>query len=116
MSKAKEKTQTNDKFKIKKKVTGVPFLKIESGSAVYVEFTSPITVGQMKKKVANFVNIVNLETGEIQKLLLGSVLSKILIENYPNDSFINKKFQIIKGEKVKGAENEYFEYEVSEIE
>lgn len=102
--------------KNRKKVTGIPFLKIEVAQPVYVKFTSPITTGLMKKKPAQFVNVTNLETGEIQKLLLGTVLVRQLLDNYGDDSFIGKDFEIIKGEKVKGGDNEYYEYEINEIE
>ena len=102
--------------KKRKKVTGIPFLKINVAEPVYVKFTSLITSGLMKKKPAQFVNVINLETGEIAKLLLGTVLTRQLLDNYGDDGFLNKDFEIIKGEKVKGGDNEYYEYEINEIE
>ncbi|MDX1939681.1 MAG: hypothetical protein SFU99_03970 [Saprospiraceae bacterium] len=116
MSKVEKMSKEKPKFKVVKKVTGVPFLKIETHKPVYVRFTSPITVGQMKKKEAFFSTVDNMETGEVMKLLVNKVLSRQLNENYPNDSFVGKTFEIIKGEKKQGNENAYYEFELTEIE
>lgn len=116
MSKSKKETSIDPQFKVKKKITGIPFIKIESGDAVYIRFDSNMYSGLMKKKPAVFANVTNLKTGEICKLLLNRVLEKTIHENYPNDSFVAKSFCIIKGEKVKGGENDYYEFELSEIE
>lgn len=112
----KESKKSEFKYKSVKKVTGVPFLKIETHEPVFITFRSAITVGMMKKKTAQFALITDLQTGEDKKLLLGSVLARTLLENYADDSFVGKSFRIEKGEKVKGGENEYFEYDLEEIE
>lgn len=117
MAKEQKVTKLSTKFKSVKKVTGIPFLKIEPGNTVYVRFESNITVGMMKKKPAEFASVTNMETGELNKMLLGKVLSRTLLENYPQDSFIGKTFAITKGaDKVEGSENAYFEYELEEVE
>lgn len=111
-----EKMNSNFKFKSVKKVTGIPFHKIEIGKPSFLRFTSPITLGVMKKKPAEFANVDNLESGEVMKLLLGKVLSRQLLEAYPEDGFIGKCFRIEKGEAVEGNENKYYPYEIEEIE
>lgn len=111
-----KKTDNEKLFKTVKKVSGVPFIKIEPHEPAFVRIDTPITQGMMKKKLANFAMVTDLLSGEPRKLLVNTVLAKILLEGYPNDTFIGLSFRIEKGEKVEGAENSYYEFEVSEIE
>lgn len=103
-------------YKTVKKLTGVEFLMVEPHKPVFVKITGVIFRGTLKKKPASSVPVVNLETGEVMKLLLGKVLERQLLESYGDEGFVNKSFRIEKGERVKGQENEYFEFEVEEIE
>lgn len=116
MSKAKKSDDSQFKFKSVRKLTGIQFLVLETHKPVFVTITSLITRGVLKKKPASSVTVTNVETGEIQKLLLGRVLERQLLENYGEEGFLNKTFRIERGEKVKGNENEYYEFEIEEIE
>lgn len=104
-------------FKVKQQVSGVSMLKVETGDVVHVKFTSAFKVGKIKNNPATLASVVNLETGEIAKIIVSKVLFNILEENYPNESFVGKSFRIEKGEKVKGKAggNAYNEFEVFEL-
>lgn len=92
-----EKTQPS--FKVKKKVSGVEFLKLEIGQTIYVTITSDFTAGLMKKKQAVFMNVTDLNTGKPHKMIVPAMLHTLLNDNYANGSFVGLSFAITKGEK-----------------
>jgi hypothetical protein len=57
--------------------------------------------------------VVNLETGEIVQIIVGSVLESELKREYPDDSYIGKGFQIQKA-KIQGKR--YAAYQIAELE
>lgn len=103
-------------YKVKRKVSGQKLFQFPILEPVAAKIVSGFTAGLIKKKQAVFLQIMLVETGEIVKIIVPSVLHRLLEENYPNESFNGLVFEFIKGEKVKGAENEYSTFELNEIE
>lgn len=112
-------------FTVKKLVT-VPLLKVpDTGVPVYVKVTSAIfqakdTNGKtvdasgVKQKPPMLAHVINLETGEVQQIIVGTVLESELKEGYPDDKYVGLSFEI-KKHKPTGAKK-YAMYQISEIE
>lgn len=115
-AKKKLETAATSQFKRTKKVENSNLLEIKVHEPIFVRFESTFLSKLMKKKPATFAPVTNVETGEVAQILLGTVLVRLIEENYPNQTYVGKTFEIIKGEKVKGSDNSYFEYELFEIE
>lgn len=112
---------------ILKRVT-MPTMKLVPNVPAYVKILDKIFLakeqklkeGEKKedqKKPPMIFNVVNLETGEAMQLVAGAVVQSEIVENYPDDSYVNKCFMIIKGKKkeLSGGRG-YFTYEIAQIE
>lgn len=126
MTKAKEATQETSaaelpQFKIKRAIT-LPLLKFAIDVPVYVKITEPMFVGKeikgtgekAKMEPATLANCINLETGEQCQIIIATVLKSIITEEFENESYVGKGFQIIKGAKASGKA--YNPYTVAELE
>ena len=108
------------KFKVKKLVT-VPLLKFVIDQPIYVKITSPIFLGKevkgsgdsSKMEAAHLANIINLETGEEQQIIIAKVVQGVLDEEYPNQGYVGKAFQLTK--LAKGSGKRYNPYTVAEL-
>jgi len=61
-------------------------------------------------------NVINLPTGELVQIMLGSVLKGIMTDEYPNDSYVGKGFVIELTEKKRGRSGgNYNTYKVAEL-
>lgn len=92
------------------------FLVIEEGDIVQVKILTPLIMGKMKNKSCYKVTVLDYNDNKNKTLIVSAVLKNILMDNYSDDGFVNKSFEITKGEKVKGTENTYNSFDVSEIE
>lgn len=93
-----EAPKTDFKFKVKNHIT-IPLLKFTNHVPVYVKFTAPTYTGRIvddKKEPPTMARVINLETGELNDIILGTVLISTLNENFPDDGYINKMFKIEK--------------------
>lgn len=59
-------------------------------------------------------HVVNLETGEVQQIIIGSILESELKDAYPEDGYVGKGFEI-KKQKPTGNKR-YAMYQIAEIE
>lgn len=106
-----------------KKILTLPLLKMAEGSPIYIKFTAPHFVGKQvaeadgkKKEPPIMANVVNLPTGELVQIMLGSVLVGILRDEYPNDAYVGKGFEIMLTEKKRGRNGgNYNTYKVAEL-
>lgn len=114
-TKKKLETVANNKYARKKKVENLPMIKIGEGQTVFFKINGPAIAKTMKNKPAVFLPVIDLNTGEVGQTLAGAILLRQLDENYPNQSYVGKSFEITKGEKVQGKSNEYFEFEIYEL-
>ena len=89
-----------------KRIT-VPKMRLIADVPVYVKITDKIT-----KEV---FNVTNIETGEVCRLIAGSIVRKELEDNYPKDKYVNKCFMIVKGKKKGTGTRSYYTHEISEI-
>lgn len=123
------------KFKIARHVT-VPLLKVpDNGTPVYVKITgeiftaketgegrnrgsaTPAVPGQEPKakvQPPKLAHVVNLETGQVQQIIVGAILESELNDTYPNASYLNKSFEIKKHAPTGGKR--YAMYAITEIE
>lgn len=126
-AKAKETTQevvkqaAAPKFKVKRNIT-LPLIKPQIDVPVYIQVTSAVFVGKAIQKAgdgkdmepAKLVNCVNLETGEEAQIIVPSVLGGIFEDEYPEQAYVNKGFQITKHAKASGKR--YHAFSVAELE
>lgn len=125
MAKNESQTQTEEQkkvvvpsfnFKVTKIVT-VPLLKPSIDVPFYVTITGAIFLGKQvddKMEQAHLVNVTNLETSESQQIIVPAVLLSLLTEEYPDNSYIGKSFQLIKHAKPSGKG--YHPFTMNEIE
>lgn len=111
-------TKTVKKFNVVKKVENNKLLKMELGKPLHITIVSDFIAGVMKKKQAVFLDVIDLDNadGEVKRIICPVVLHRLLDESYPRGLFVNKSFKVIKGDKVDGAENQYSQIELYEIE
>jgi hypothetical protein len=112
--------KTAPSFQVKRAIT-LELLKPALDVPVYVLIKTPIKVGKAIVKAgeqnmepAKVVNCTNLETGEDVQMIIPSVLNAILTEEYPDDTYVGKGFQIIK--RAKTAGKRYHTFNVAELE
>ncbi len=104
------------------KILTLPLLKMVEGVPIYIKFTAPTFVGKQIKEATNkeppvMANVINLATGELVQIMLGSVLQGILADEYPNDAYVGKGFVIQLTEKKRGKSGgNYNTYKVAELE
>lgn len=106
------------------KILTLPLLKLVEGVPAYVKFTGPTFVGKKitedagakAKEPPIMANVINLPTGELVQIMLGSVLQGILKDEYPNDAYVGKGFVIQLTEKKRGRNGgNYNTYKVAEL-
>lgn len=121
------------------KVITLPLLKMRPGEPLYVKFTAPHFVGKrIKEDLATIeenkalvaagkpakpvkeppvmANVINLPTGELVQIMLGSVLVGILADDYPGDAYVGKGFLIELKEQKRGRNGgNYNTYKVAEL-
>lgn len=111
------------------KILTLPLLKLVEGTPVYIKFTGPTFIGKAideglnpdgtkkaKKEPPVMANVINLPTGELVQIMLGSVLQGILKDEYPADAYVGKGFVIQLTEKKRGRNGgNYNTYKVAEL-
>lgn len=107
------------------KILTLPLLKLKEGESVYIKFTAPTFIGKqiaaqegekVSKEPPVMANVIDLPTGELVQIMLGSVLQGILRDEYPDDAYVGKGFQIMLTEKKRGRNGgNYNTYKVAEL-
>lgn len=119
-----EKASTATGRKVIKRLT-IPLLKMVKGETIAVKLTGAIYVGKPQKdakegdKPADLCNVINLDTGDEMQIIVPSVLKSNLEEQYPKQSYIDKCFEITKGESREskaGGGRRYSEFTILEVE
>lgn len=109
------------RFKKVRNVT-LPLLKMVENHAVYIKSMGVMFVGKQiddKKEPATLMNVVNLETGEEMQIIVPTVLKGILSEEYPDDGYVGKSFEIILHkhmDKTDPSKLKYNKFTVAEVE
>lgn len=87
--------------------------KIEADSSTFSERVRKARAGtEDAQKPMDIALITNLATKEEGRLVVHDVLKNILFESYPDGSYVDKSFQIVKS---KAAGKRYFNFDVKEI-
>jgi len=104
-------------FKVKKHVT-LPILQLKIGVPYYVTVTEPIVVGkkvEADKDPAHIMTVTNLAAGaQPCQIVLNAVLLSTFEDEYPDAGYVDKTFEIIKGEKKTGKN--YHPFSLIELE
>lgn len=111
-------------FKRTKRVT-LPIIKLTPNEPRYLQIIGAIFVGKeiagqkgdkdgKKREPASLANVVDLETGEEGQIVLNKVLKSTLTEEYPEDGYVGKQFEIVKLAKKDGKD--YHPFSITEIE
>lgn len=105
------------------KVLTVPVLKVVEEQPIYIKATAPMFVGKQvanakgddgqPQKPADILPVINVETGEAMQVIVGAALKGLLNDQYPNDGYVGKAFEVIKHAKPPGKR--YHNYSVYEI-
>lgn len=97
-------------FKATKHVT-LPTLSLkDAGTIVHLRFESPIRQGKNinpddPKEPAHVATVLNLDTGELQQIVLAKQLRGTLEEEYPNDGYVGRIFELENLGKKKGGKS-----------
>ena len=81
------------KFKAKKNLT-LPVMKLTLDTEYFVQITEPMVVGKKvddKKEEAVIASVIDLDTGELQQLLVPSVMQGILHDHYGAPKYGSEK-------------------------
>lgn len=116
-------------FEVVRRLT-IPFLIIpDDGAAKYLRFDTaieedkttfservrkakPAEDGKTNQSPMHICTVVDLQTGEVMRLVAHEVLENTLNEGYPNGTYVGKVFEI---KKTKRAGKRYFSFDVTEI-
>lgn len=111
-------------FKVKKHVT-LPLLKILDDVPVYIRVESAIEKAKeiaatrtrsdaAPKQPPELIHVIDLETGEHAQIIANAVLASTFRDEYPDNGYIGKSFQVIR-HKMREGKN-YATFSVTEIE
>lgn len=64
---------------------------------------------------ATIMTATDIETGEQGVIVVNKVLAGNLAEQYPDDSYVGRTFEIVKHPKKKGAKFEYSPFDITEV-
>src|SRR5271166_264480 len=114
------------RFRVAKQVTRT-LLQQQNEIPFYVEITSPIHLSTIDPEYAKFknkdtgeasvpdvCNVTNLETGELQVLMVNTVLGSELNRNYPDDGYVGRSFGVLRTKSA--VDKRYFTYKIIELE
>lgn len=112
------------RFKVLKTVS-LPLKSLAEGDLAHVKMETAIRLGEKlkgkaneKKEPAHLANVIDLDTGEEMLMIIPAVLKSSLEDNYKDESYVGKAFQITHlGKKAKGgaADEGYNLYKILEI-
>lgn len=117
-----------NQFEVARNVT-LPFILIpDNGEPIYLKFETAIEPDssqfsarmrrsrkdgeQSSDKPVDIAKVVNLQTGELGRLLIHEVLKSNLTEAYPQGEYVGKMFQI---KKSKAQGKRYFNFNIIEL-
>jgi hypothetical protein len=109
----------------RKKLLTRPTLKFVLGQPIYVKIEGPMFIGRdiktrgpaaegKKKEPATVLNVIDLTTGEEAQIVCATIVKSTLSEEYPNDAYVGKSFELTKMAKEEGKD--YNKYRIVEIE
>lgn len=107
-------------FKVAKRIT-LPLIKPQLEKPVFVLINEAVFVGKKIEQgtskdmeAAHIANVTDIETGEQAQIIVPSVLLGIFKDEYPDNSYVGKAFQLTKHAKASGKR--YHAFTVIELE
>ena len=110
------KAHSNLRFKRTRSVA-VPLFKLIANEPRFFLSEGKLFTGKQiddKKEAATLMPVTDLETGEMGQIIVGKVLAELLAEQYPDDAYIGKRFELTLRKKADKKYNTYDLFEVSE--
>jgi len=116
------------RFKNAKRVAVTfPTLTHRDGETIRVVFNSMIESKEQKDKngaikvdpetgavlMIHVANVVDISDGEVKELVVGNVLYKKLNENYPNQGYVGRAFELVK--HAKKDKEKFKRYDIFEL-
>ena len=114
------------RFKVAKQVTRT-LLQQENETPFYIEIQSSIRLSTIPPEYSKFKNkdtgeatlpdvcdVLNLETGELQVLIVNTVLGSELQRNYPDDGYVGRSFGVLRTKSE--MDKRYYTYKIIELE
>lgn len=112
----------------RKRAVTLPTFKVEVDKPLYLKVNGAMYLGKEQKAAAGdakggkakmdqpatIMPVTNVETGEQGQIIVNAVLKGILEETYPDESYVDKAFEIVKHDKRAGKR--YHTFSVFEIE
>lgn len=116
-------------YEVTKNVTRDFFMIPDDGSPMYLKFESPFIVDPTievkmrrgknnddKKEPMEIADVINLQTGELGRLIGNEVVKSELRTQYPNDSYVGKVFEFKQGSQKTGrGGNKYRTFKIAEL-
>lgn len=90
-------------------------LKLEKGQPRFLYFIGPMHKGKKiddQKEPATLIHAMDMETGEEGVVIVPTVMQKELIENYPDESYVGKGFEVT---ITRDMEKKYNHVAISEV-
>ena len=107
-------------FKMRRtKAVAMPLFKLVPDVPRYFLCDGAMFTGKKvddKKEAAILMAVTDLETGETGQIIIGAVLRELLLETYPDDAYVGKKFEICLRKRADKKYNTYDVYEVADEE
>ena len=107
------------------KTLTLPNLKAVIEKPIYIKITEPIKRGKLLKEdiekgknpdeAAMITNVIDLETGEQCQIVGASLMCSVLIEEYPDHSYVGKAFMATKQKEKGTGAKKYNPWTVVEI-
>ncbi len=102
-------------------IGGGGFWRWDTGVAKVFTVSAPIYKGQPMNRTGittapDLLDVVDVADGESKRLLCGKVLVSTLLENFPDDSYVGKTFQVTMGPVPAGKRYKTCEVRLVELE
>lgn len=107
-------------YTIKRRVS-VPTFSMREPGEYFIMPVTPIVARPSREdgaKPVYVMRVCDLTTGEERELVLGQILRETLLDRYPDDTYVNKQYRVVKlpsGKRSGTGQNEYNLYYVDEI-
>lgn len=110
------------------KILTLPLFKFVEGQPAYLRFDGKLFVGKkiveldatgkdVSKEPPTMVHCTDMMSGALCEIMLGKVLEGLVRENYPDDGYIGRVFEITMGAKKRGrGAGSYNTYSLTEVE
>lgn len=108
------KPHSNLKF-TRTRTIAMPLFKLVADTPRFFLADGAMFIGKQiddKKEAATLMAVTDLETGEQGQIIIGQVLKELLIEQYPENGYVGKRFELCLRKR---ADKKYNTYDLFEV-